>query len=194
MNKIKQLAAMIFMACGVMMSMASCGKENSEENSADIVGTWQLTKDVLYFDGEQVDVDDIEDDYVFQCKFKDDGTVIEYDDGDIDSKAEYVYSPESKTLTFFGDGEQMQYRVDRLTSSELILSEDLSILGNILDYDRIGDVVDTYLGVKIHMYPGSYIRYCYKKNGKYCPCEPFEMGGGDNKYYDKETFYFKRVK
>ncbi len=190
MNKIKQLAAMIFMACGVMMSMASCGKENSEENSADIVGTWQLTKDVLYFDGEQVDVEEVEDDYVFQYKFKDDGTVIEYDDGDIDGKYNYVYSPESKTLTFLADGEQWEYRVDRLTSSELALSEDLSLLGNMLDYDKIGDVIDRYKGAKIYRYSGSYVRYCYKKDGKYYLCDQFD----DNKYCDKETLYFKRVK
>lgn len=112
-------------------------QRNSEESTADIVGTWQLTKDVLYFDGEQVDVEGVEDDYVFQYKFKSDGTAIEYDDGDIDGKYGYVYSPESKTLTFLGDGEQMEYHVDRLTSSELVLSEDLSVLGNILDYDEI---------------------------------------------------------
>lgn len=194
MKSIMNLLSRILIAGVFVMSMTSCEKENSEENTADIVGTWQLTKDALYFDGEQVDVDDIEDDYVFQYKFKDDGTVIEDEDGNIDGKAEYVYSRESNTLTFLGDGEQMEYRVDRLTSSELILSEDLSILGNILDYDRIGDVVDTYLGVKIYRYSGSYISYCYKKNGKYYPCEPFEMGVGDNKYYDKETFYFKRAK
>lgn len=190
--KNRKLVAMMLMVCSMVMSMSSCNKENAEESTADIVGTWQLTKDVLYFDGEQVYVDDMEDDYVFQYKFKDDGTVIEYDDGDIDGKAEYVYSQKSNTLTFLGDGEQMEYRVDRLTSSELILSEDLSILGNILDYDKIGDVVDMYLGVKIYRYySGSYyISYCYKKNGKYYPCEPFE----DNKYYDKEIFSFKRVK
>lgn len=185
---------MIFMAYGIVMSMTSCGKENSEESTADIVGTWQLTKDVLYFDGEQVDVEGMEDDYVFQCRFKSDGTAIEYDDGDVDGKYDYVYSPESKTLTLLGDGGQMDFHVDRLTSSELILSDDLSVLGNILDYDEIGDVVDRYLGVKIYRYSGAYFSYCYKKDGKYYPCEPFEMGGGDNKYYDKNTLYFKRVK
>ena len=109
-------------------------------------------KDVLYFDGEQVDVEGVEDDYVFQYKIKSDGTAIEYGDGEIDGKYGYVYSPESKTLTFLGDGEQMEYHVDKLTSSELVLSEDLSVLGNVLDYEKIGDVVDRYIGVKIYRY------------------------------------------
>ena len=114
MKRTMNLLTRILITGAFVMSMTSCNKENSEENTADIVGTWQLTKDVLYFDGEQVDLDDIEDDYVFQYKFKDDGTLIEYEDGDIDGKEEYVYSPESNTLTFLGDGDQMEYRVDRL--------------------------------------------------------------------------------
>jgi len=38
------LLTRILITGAFVMSMTSCNKENSEENTADIVGTWQFTK------------------------------------------------------------------------------------------------------------------------------------------------------
>lgn len=44
MKRTMNLLTRILITGAFVMSMTSCNKENSEENTADIVGTWQLTK------------------------------------------------------------------------------------------------------------------------------------------------------
>lgn len=191
MNKIKQLAAMIFMAFGMVMSMTSCDKENSEESTADIVGTWQMYKADFFFDGELVETEDMEDgDEVLI--FTKNGRIF-FDDDD-DDESEYLYSPESKELTIIDSYGQEVITIDRLTSSELVVSETISDifgLDNFIDYSGIGDAVDRFNGVKIYEYAADGERiYCYKKGGKYYLCDEFE----DGCYYDRQTIHYKRIK
>lgn len=51
MKRTMNLLTRILITGAFVMSMTSCNKENSEENTADIVGTWQFTK---YSKGKKV--------------------------------------------------------------------------------------------------------------------------------------------
>lgn len=185
MNKIKQLMAMMFMACGMVMSMASCDKESTED-AADIVGSWRLAKVELLFDGELIATDKESDVLVFT----EDGIMYYEDD---DEEIEYIYSPKSKELTLIDSFGQEVISIERLTSSELVISETISdIFGlNYIDYSSIGEAVDKFNGYRIYEYnhDGESL-YCYKKDGKYCLCEELEDGG----YFDTQAFCYKRIK
>ena len=185
MNKIKQLAAMIFMACGMVMSMTSCGKEDTED-AADIVGTWQMYKVDFSFDGELVYTEREKEVLVFT----DDGLMFFEDD---DDESEYFYTPGSNELILMDSYGQETIRIERLTSTELVISETVGdIFGqNYIDYSCIGESVDRFNGKRIYEYnlEGEYL-HCYKKEGKYYICDELE----DGTYYDRQTVYYKRIK
>lgn len=192
MNKIKQLTVTIFMILGIMMSMTSCSKDTPKESVADIVGSWQLVKGEFFFDGELMETMDMEDDEEVLV-FTKDGRMFFDDDYD-DDESEYLYSPKSKELTIIDSYGQEVVTLDRLTSSELVVSETISdIFGfdNFIDYSSIGDAVDRFNGANIYEYDADGERlYCYKKGGKYYLCDELEGGG----YYDFQTIYYKRIK
>ena len=188
MNKLKQLAAMILMVCGMMVSMASCDKENSEENGTGIVGTWQMYKVDFSFDGELVYTEREKEVLVFT----DDGLMF-FGDEDYDDVSEYFYTPGSNELTLMDSYGQETLRIERLTSSELVISETVgdSYGQNYIDYSCIGESVDRFNGLRIYEYNLDREHlHCYKKDGKYYICDELE----DGTYYDCQTIYYKRIK
>lgn len=186
MNIIKQLSVMMFIACGMIVSMASCDKENTDENAAEIVGSWQLFKVDFFFDGELVGTEKVKDVLVFT----EDGLMFYEDDDDV---SEYFYSPRSKELTLIDSYGQEVIPIERLTSSELVISETVGdIFGmKYIEYSCIGESVDRFNGLRIYEYnlDGECL-HCYKKEGMYYVCDELE----DGTYYDRQTVYFKRIK
>jgi len=102
------------------------------------------------------------------------------------------------TLLYF----KFVLNVDRLTSSELVLSnEDVINIKLNGGTSSLGKVVDTYKGIKIYEYDDLAYTLCYKANGKVIPCDKMSeddidgtFTGDLDGYYDKTTAYFKRVK
>ena len=179
---------MILMVCGMMVSMASCDKENSEENGTGIVGTWQMYKVDLSFDGELIYTEREKEVLVFT----DDGLMF-FGDEDYDDVSEYFYTPGSNELTLMDSYGQETLRIERLTSSELVISETVgdSYGQNYIDYSCIGESVDRFNGLRIYEYNLDREHlHCYKKDGKYYICDELE----DGTYYDCQTIYYKRIK
>lgn len=187
------LLSRILIAGMFVMSMTSCEKENSEESAADIVGSWLLVKGEFFFDGELIETMDMEDDDEVLV-FTKNGRMFYEDEYDDDDESEYLYSPESRELTIIDSYGQEVITLDRLTSSELVVSETISdIFGfdDFIDYSGIGDAVDRFNGANIYEYDADgESLYCYKKGGKYYLCDELEDGG----YYDRQTIYYKRIK
>ncbi len=192
MNKIKQLAATILMACGMVMSMTSCGKENSEESASDIVGSWLREKEDFVFNGEVIYTEEMDD--VAILVFTKDGKMYFENDDERDLN-KYFYSPESKEVTLVGSHGMESLPVLSLTQSELVVSENLNAVMGLgdqddIEYSLIGDVVGVYKGFKIYEYDtNGEDLYCYKKDGKFHLCEEF-----DDEYFDSLITYFKRIK
>ena len=103
------------------------------------------------------------------------------------------------TLLYF----KFVLNVDRLTSSELVLSnEDVINIKLNGGTSSLGEAVDTYKGVRIYEYDDELVyALCYVAKGKVIPCDKMSeddidgtFTGDINGYYDKSTAYFKRVK
>ena len=206
MRHIKHLT---FIAVVVLAAIAlsSCGKE-SPESSNGIIGTWQNLKIEYVFNGEKIGSEDLSGVNYPKMAFGEDGymeTIAEMDgeDSGLPVSVPYYYSSKDKTLTFTFMVFKEVMTVEKLTSSELVLSLDYTRNGALFGGSTVGKAVDTYKGVKIYQYEDDGISagFCYKAKGKIIPCDKMSeddidgtFTGDINGYYDKSTAYFMRVK
>lgn len=204
----KHIKHLTFIAVAVLAAIAlsSCGKEDTE-NSNGIIGTWRNLKIDYVFNGEIIGTEDYSEVDNAVLTFGKDGHIESM--AGIEGGAEfpiavpYYYSPKDKTVELTLLYFKFVLNVDKLTSSELVLSnEDVINIKLNGGTSSLGKVVDTYKGIKIYEYDDDLIyTLCYKANGKVIPCDKLSeddidgtFTGDIDGYYDKTTAYFKRVK
>ena len=189
------------------ITLSSCGKENPESSSS-IIGTWQNCKIEYVFNGDKIGSEDLSGVNYPKMAFGEDGymeTIAEMDgeDSGLPVSVPYYYSSKDKTLTFTFMVFKEVMTVEKLTSSELVLSLDYTRNGALFGGSTVGKAVDTYKGVKIYQYEDGGIGagFCYKAKGKVIPCDKMSeddidgtFTGDIDGYYDKTTAYFKRVR
>ncbi len=189
------------------IALSSCGKENPESSNG-IVGTWQDCKIEYVFNGEKIGSEDLSGVNYPKMTFGKDGyleTIAEMDgeDSGLPVSVPYYYSSKDKTLTLTLMVFKYVMTVEKLTSTDLVLTLDYARNSALFGGSTVGKAVDTYKGVKIYEYEGGGISvgFCYKANGKVIPCDKLSeddidgtFTGDINGYCDKSTAYFKRVK
>lgn len=174
-------------------AVTSCGKEESagEKTADELLGTWQLVKEVDEFDGGVVYSYRMDEDDIFQLTFKSNGRLLEYDGYDDDLyDCDYSFSQDSGTLVI---ADEEEWQVTMPTPNKLILSDDLKSIN--IDKSRIGEFLGVFEGVDIYNYndPDHYVEYCYKSGRKYYACQMY-ADNDDYYFYDKTISYFDRVK
>lgn len=204
----KHIKHLTFIAVVVLAAIAlsSCGKEDTESSNG-IIGTWRNIKIDYVFNGEIIGAEDYSGVDNAVLTFGKDGHIESI--AGIEGGAEfpiavpYYYSPKDKTVELTLLYFKFVLNVDKLTSSELVLSnEDMINIKLNGGTSFLGEVVDTYKGIKIYEYDDDLIyTLCYKANGKVIPCDKLSeddidgtFTGDINGYYDKTTAYFKRVR
>lgn len=205
MRRIKHLT---FIAVAVLtaITLSSCGKEDAESSNG-IIGTWRNIKIDYVFNGEIIGTEDYSGVDNAVLTFGKDGHIESM--AGIEGGAEfpiavpYYYSPKDKTVELTLLYFKFVLNVDKLTSSELVLSnEDMINIKLNGGTSSLGEVVDTYKGIKIYEYDDDLVyTLCYVANGKVIPCDKLSeddidgtFTGDLHGYYDKTTAYFKRVK
>lgn len=180
------------------VAVISCGKDNSVKSSGSIVGTWKYSEDELLFNGKSTSHTEIyKDDLDWMITFTEDGVMI--DNG---HTSNYIYSPESNTLTdiYYEGGieDRDSYYLKVLSPSEFVMSYGLCE-HDISEFDQ-NNYVGTYKGTKIYRYyddddDDDY--YYYRKDGKLFCCDPIgnydDSYKGQREYYDEELMHFKRI-
>lgn len=124
----KRLFTLLLFAAA--LSWSGCTKDNNDNtiDPAQLVGTWELTKD-YYAEYDEWDEEwGAEFGYILTIEFRADGTAkTHYEETDYSSDREYTYTIESKMLTMT-DLKDPDYpeiiRIEKLTSSELVLAYD----------------------------------------------------------------------
>ena len=197
----------IAVAALAAITLSSCGKENPE-NASGLIGTWQNLKIDYVFNGKKIASEDLSGVNYTTMTFGDDGYMetiaeMEGEDTELPVSIPYYYSSKDKTLTFTFMVFKEVMTVEKLTASELVLTLDYTRNAVLFGGSSVGEVVDTYKGVKIYQYEddGISIGFCYKANGKVIPCDKLAdedidgtFTGDRNGYYDKTTAYFKRIR
>ena len=118
------------LCCAAALSWSGCTKDNDDNtvDPAQLVGTWELTKD-YYAEYDEWDEEwGAEFGYIRTIEFRADGTAKTHlDDQGYILDREYTYTIESKMLTMtdpeYPDHPEI-YRIEKLTSSELVLAYD----------------------------------------------------------------------
>ncbi|MEE0431188.1 MAG: hypothetical protein UDN37_12340 [Bacteroidales bacterium] len=197
----------VVVAALAAFALFSCGKENPE-NTNGLIGSWQNLKIDYVFNGDVIGTEDYSEVDNAVLTFGKDGHIesmagIEGGDAEFPIAVPYYYSPKDKTVEITLLYFKFVLNVDKLTSSELVLSnEDMINIKLNGGTDSLGEVVDTYKGVKIYEYEDDLIyTLCYVANGKVIPCDKLSeddiegtFTGDINGYYDKTTAYFKRMR
>lgn len=175
------------------MAVISCGKDNSINSSSSLVGTWKYSEDELLFNGKSTSHTVIyKEDLNWTITFTEDGVMI--DNG---HSGNYIYSPESNTLTdIYYEGERDSYYLKVLSPSEFVMSYG-RCEHDISEYDQ-NNYVGTYKGIKIYRnYDDDDDFYYYRKDGKFFCCDPLgdydDSYEGQREYYDEELMHFKRI-
>ncbi len=187
--------------------LSSCGKENPESSNG-IIGTWQNHKIEYVFNGEKIGSEDLSEVNYPKMTFGKDGYLeamagIEGEDAELPISIPYYYSSKDKTLTLTFMVFKYVMTVEKLTSTDLVLTLDYAKNSALFGGSTVGKAVDTYKGVQIYQYEddGISVGFCYKANGKVIPCDKVSeddidgtFTGDINGYCDKSTAYFRRVK
>ncbi|WP_256009533.1 lipocalin family protein [Desertivirga xinjiangensis] len=114
---------LFLMFVAVTVAFSSCKKDDDENNSAKIVGKWNLKKEVEkeYKNGQLIETDEYSYEAGAYVEFKSNGTVDWNDDG---SDPEiYSYRVDGNKLTLIEDDDTDVYTIEELTSSKLVISE-----------------------------------------------------------------------
>lgn len=194
MRNLMRLMAISIMAV-TAAAVTSCGKEEAagEKTADELLGTWQLVKEVDEFDGGEVYSNRLDEDDIFQFTFKGNGKLLVYDGYDDDLyDCDYFFSQDSGTLVI-DDGDESQ--VTMPTPNKLILSVDLKTIN--IEKSRIGEFIGEFDGLEVYSYngPNYFNNYCYKSGRKYYACRKMLYADNDDYYfYDKTISYFDRVK
>ena len=112
----------IIIALFVAIGFTSC----EQQYTNNIVGEWQMTKHVYYYNGEKQDEGDIEEGIIWS--FTSDGRFIDGTDEDI-------YTITGKTL-IIGDGYEFgaSWQIKKLTKKELILKAEDKVEQQSVEY------------------------------------------------------------
>ncbi len=107
-----------------LLALSSCKKDETSRPS--IVGTWQLTKASILFDGEEMEFDaterlQAEISFVFNADGT--GTITSVDKTTGQSEQDgFEWSLEGNTLTVIESGESVACTLETLTDSQLVFS------------------------------------------------------------------------
>jgi hypothetical protein len=111
----------------MLVGAVSCSdddKAGGQAGDATLIGLWEVT-------GEYDDEEGVWDyefgaqyGYEFVTEFRADGSgCAELTDGSEVQRVDFTYTVEGSTLTVHGDGDPIVQRIDKLTFTELVLSE-----------------------------------------------------------------------